>query len=436
MTSQSSSWLWLDKYLEEKRALPQDAEQFLAFVRNRGGSLAYKAAKRLLAKKAVKAIQHDLSRRDSPRLESIPLPSRSPYDCNALSPITSGSDSERDDSYSYYSNVYSSDDDDDGDQSGVPNIEDLLKWENNDLWEENHYLRKENSQLRQEIQELRRQAVVPGMLSPAERETARWLQEELPWWVKESTTKQRRKPVAVPIFAVRFTHRFVNASLAFGDEHGNAQENILKLYEQLFRGRVELSEIEPLVVKLPETCEDDFGIRSRNNRRLLALRMLQSSRLDECLKVPCYLKSHQDYERDPKFREWFDHGDDRTSGWSIRSREGKSKHRGVAVFNNADAAVKGLENLLQRALVQDLPNEHGISLVEAVLKLIKRRPVAPGCGDDDEETLTFVSVEDHRSRSNAARNGWRGPVPGGQSWGYGNGAHDYWDDYLSMEYKN
>ena len=323
--------------------MPQGAGQFVAFVRNRGGFLTYKAAKRLLAKKAVTTTQHDVSRRDSPRLESIPLPSRSPYDCNALSPITSGSDSERDCSYvaheadtatwhdvsrrdsprpqsiplpsrsrydfnalspitsgsagdseysySYYSSVYSSDDSD-GDQSGVPNIEDRLKWENKDLWEENHYLRKENSQLRQEIQELRvRQALVPGMLSPAERETARWLQEELPWWVKESTTKHRRKPVAVPIFAVRFTHRFVNASLAFGEEHGNAQENILKLYEQLFRGRVELSEIEPLVVKLPENCGDDLGIRSRNNRRLLALRMLQSSRLDECLKVLCYLNS-------------------------------------------------------------------------------------------------------------------------------------------------
>ena len=83
--------------------------------------------------------------------------------------------------------------------------------------------------------------------------------------------KHRRKPVAVPIFAVRFTHRFVNASLAFGEEHGNAQENILKLYEQLFRGRVELSEIEPLVVKLPENCGDDLGIRSRNNRRLVGI---------------------------------------------------------------------------------------------------------------------------------------------------------------------
>jgi len=259
--------------------------------------------------------------------------------------------------------------------------------------------RQENSQLQQEIQELReRQAVVPGMLSPAERETVRWLQEELPWWVNESTWEQRREqPVAVPVFAVRFTHAFVNASLAFGDEHGNAQENILKLYEQLFRGRVELSEIEPLVVKLPEACRGDLGIRSRNNRRLLALRMLQSSRLDECLKVPCRLYAHQDYKRFPRFRAWFDRGDDKTSGWSIRSREGKSKHRGVAIFNNADAAVKGLENLLQRASQSDLPNELGISHVEALLKLIKRRPVARDCGDDDEETLTFASVEDHGS---------------------------------------
>ena len=73
---------------------------------------------------------------------------------------------------------------------------------------------------------------------------------------------------------------------------------------------------------------------------------------------------------------------------------------------------------MQRALRQDLPNEHGISLVEALLKLIKRRPVAPGCGDDDEETLTFASVEEHGSRSNAAWRGWRDPVFGGWSWGH------------------
>ena len=87
-------------------------------------------------------------------------------------------------------------------------------------------------------------------------------------------------------------------------------------------------------------------------------------------------------------------------------------------FNNADAAVKGLENLLQRALIQDLPNKRGISLVEALLKLIKRRPVAPGCGDDDEETLTFASVEDHGWRSNANWRGRRDSVSGGWSWGH------------------
>lgn len=396
MTSRRSSWL--DRYLEEKHALPQDVEQF------RLGSTSFaNALRRLVAqKKAILNIEDQL------KCDRIPMPS----EIDALEQALQMNEELQQEN----------------EELRVAKKE--FMQENSRLRQEIQGLRvrreeeikvhrQENSQLQQEIQELRvRQAVVPGVLSPAERETVRWLQEELPWWVKESTTKHRRKPVAVPIFAVRFTHRFVNASLAFGEEHGNAQENILKLYEQLFRGRVELSEIEPLVVKLPENCGDDLGIRSRNNRRLLALRMLQSSRLDECLKVPCYLNSHQDYERDPKFRKWFDHGDDRTSGWSIRSREGESKHRGVAIFNNADAAVKGLENILQRALVQDLPNKRGISLVEALLKLIKHRPVAPGCGDDDEETLTFASVEDHGWRSNANRRGRRDSVSGGWSWGH------------------
>ena len=290
---------------------------------------AYTAAKQPLEQKAVTATQHDVSRRDSPP-QSIIRASRNQYDFTAVSRAASSSDSD----YSVYS--YCSSDHSDSDQSGVPNIEDLQQ-ENKELRRASKEFRQENSQLRQEIQELRvRQAVVPGMLSPAERETVRWLQEELPWWIKESTREQRQKPVDVPVFALRFTHRSVNASLAFGEEHGNAQESILKLYVQMFRGRVKPPEIEPLVVKLPATCGDDLGIRSRNNRRLLALRMLQSSRLDECLKVPCNIHTHGDYLRNQKFREWFDRGDDGTSGWSTTSREGISKHRGVAIFNNAD----------------------------------------------------------------------------------------------------
>lgn len=201
----------------------------------------------------------------------------------------------------------------------------------------------------------------------------------------------------IPVFAIRFTHECVNASLAFGDEHGNAQENILKLYDQLFRGRVAVDEVDPLTVKLPRDREDDSGIKSRNNRRLLALRMLQSARMDDPLKVPCRVHSHQDYLSNQKFRAWFDYGDDRRSGWSIRSRDGKSKHRGVAIFNNADAAEKGLRNLIKRAKKKASPNDRKISIVEETLNLIKRRPV--GEGEDDEETLTFASADDRGWRS-------------------------------------
>ena len=107
------------------------------------------------------------------------------------------------------------------------------------------------------------------------------------------------------MFAIRHTHRTVNAGLAFGNQ-GNTQENILKLFEQLFRGRVQPFEIEPLAGKLPSGPDAEFGVHSRNNRRLLALRALQSSRLDECIKATCYPYLHQEYLQSPKFREWFD----------------------------------------------------------------------------------------------------------------------------------
>ena len=134
--------------------------------------------------------------------------------------------------------------------------------------------------------------------------TAIWIRDDLPWWLN-SRRLNGRQTEYIPVFAIRHTHRTVNAGLAFGNQ-GNTQENILKLFEQLFRGRVQPFEIEPLAGKLPSGPDAEFGVHSRNNRRLLALRALQSSRLDECIKVPCYPYLHQEYLQSPKFREWFD----------------------------------------------------------------------------------------------------------------------------------
>ena len=240
-------------------------------------------------------------------------------------------------------------------------------------------------------------------LPPAMLKATEWLQERLPELLRSG---RRRVKVNIPVFAVRWTHKHVNASLAFRDGHGNAQENVLKLYDQLFRGRLRPHEMDPLVVKLPETAECMFGIRSRNNRRLLALRMLQSARMDECIMIPCDARSHQHYLQNSKFKAWFDKGDDGGSGWSIHSREGTSKHRNVPTFNNAAAALIGLGNLVERELSRPVPDEEKINKVREVLKMCKRRPVS--AKEPDEETLTFDSrYEDAQSRKDDDWESWR-----------------------------
>eukprot|EP00435_Cladocopium_sp_Y103_P041497 s1868_g11.t1 len=215
--------------------------------------------------------------------------------------------------------------------------------------------------------------------APAFVQTAEWVRTELPKLIEADFWQPRQ--VDIPILALRFTHTNVNASLAFGDSHENNQENILKMFDQLFRSRVRPHEVDRLSVKLPQSLDDEKGIRSRNNRRLLALRALQSCRLETCIMVPCLVHSHSYYLWNHKFRKWFDKGDDKGAGWSICCREGKSRHRGVVAFNNAEATLKGLENLRRRH-----PNENTISLEEFCRKL-RKRPVGR---DWEEETLTLA----------------------------------------------
>lgn len=250
-------------------------------------------------------------------------------------------------------------------------------------------LKAENAALRERLASFEASA-------PAFVQTAEWLRTELPKLLAADYWQPTQ--VEIPILALRFTHANVNASLAFGDSHENNQENILKLFDQMFRNRVRPHEVEPLCVKLPQSLDDKKGIRSRNNRRLLALRALQSCRLETCIMVPCRVHSHSYYMYYEKFRSWFNHGDDGGPGWSIRSREGRSHHRGVIAFNNADAAIKGLKNLAMRReqAGSSFENERTFSLSELCEKLKKKQ----AGWDWEEETLTLQSEADPEWSSN------------------------------------
>ena len=113
-------------------------------------------------------------------------------------------------------------------------------------------LRMENQQLRQHNQDLVMQIEALHM-PPAVCQTAAWIRDALPELLKFAATKPTGFHARIPILALRHTHRYVNAALAFGDGEGhqNSQESILKLFEQLFRGRVKPAEMEALQVKLP-----------------------------------------------------------------------------------------------------------------------------------------------------------------------------------------
>ena len=102
---------------------------------------------------------------------------------------------------------------------------------------------------------------------------------------------------------------------------------------------------------------------------------------------PCRVHSHQEYMANHKFRGWFDKGDDGGSGWSILNREGRSKHRGVPIFNNAAAAQRGLHNLYERLRHRDTPDSELVRSLASLLPGLRRRPVSQG--DSDEETLTL-----------------------------------------------
>ncbi|CAE7698993.1 unnamed protein product [Symbiodinium sp. CCMP2592] len=276
---------------------------------------------------------------------------------------------------------------------------------------ENEQLRRDNTSLKLQNQALHR---LMQALPPAVCQTAAWIRDELPRLLKSAAMQPRGIRTQIPILALRHTHKSVNAALAFGDDHENAQENILKLFDQLFRGHVQPHEVEELQGKLPPDVTDDLGIRSRNNRRLLALRALQSCRLDECIYVPCIARSHEAYLGDASFKRWFDKGDDGDSGWSIHSREGQSKHRGVPIFNNAAAAKRGLKRLAERQKARANPDWHRIEQVESCLREIKLRPVSR---DNEEETLSFYSRSEHAesSRQGHQERQWDGDTR--RSWG-------------------
>ena len=78
----------------------------------------------------------------------------------------------------------------------------------------------------------------------------------------------------------------INNKLTFGGGHEHAQESIFERLEQLLRGCITANEItdnDPLNIFVHEGADSALGFYSRQNRRLMALVMLQVTRREELI---------------------------------------------------------------------------------------------------------------------------------------------------------
>lgn len=181
----------------------------------------------------------------------------------------------------------------------------------------------------------------------------------------------------VPVFALRFTHDTVDASLQFRN-----QCSIYKTLDDMQRGRLSPENLnEPL-----DVCLVAGRLYSLSNRRLLTCRMFQSLHLDRAVQVPCVMRS--EVWNGGKFRRAFTTKNEGLGVEACERARGKkatldseqrqhSLHGGRSVFRPAEAAMQVLSDLLQG------------SGHEGLLSLITFRP-SKNAADPSLQSLTFV----------------------------------------------
>ncbi|CAE7027349.1 unnamed protein product, partial [Symbiodinium sp. CCMP2456] len=198
----------------------------------------------------------------------------------------------------------------------------------------------------------------------------------------------------LPVLALRFTHKAVNAHFAFGEEHENRQESIFKLFLGFFMGHLKPEELEPLYVFKHQGPDGTMGLYSRNNRRLVALLMFQAVRRDQMVRVPCRVLDSSDQRWEApggrRFDQWFHEGYDGGTGLSINPRPGRQReaqHRGYPLFNPARTAIQALHRASSRA-----NDKLAGDLAQMLLRHVHTRT-----GQGDEET-TEHGIAGHEKR--------------------------------------
>mmetsp|Transcript_148112 Transcript_148112/g.474106 ORF Transcript_148112/g.474106 Transcript_148112/m.474106 type:complete len:272 (+) Transcript_148112:1828-2643(+) len=208
------------------------------------------------------------------------------------------------------------------------------------------------------------------------------------------------EPVLLPAMLLRFTHHTINSELAFGDDHENRQESIMKLFDGFFRGHADPRKIEPLYVFKHVGPDGNTALFSRNNRRLIACLLFQAVRRTELVQVPCRIFRSDDTRRAPTERqktmaEWFAEGYDAADtrancdglGYSIFPRPGVSSHRGYPLFNGGQTTLRALRRACERERSRPAGDADLLAAADMVLEQARLRTTASG----DAETLTFAS---------------------------------------------
>ena len=111
-------------------------------------------------------------------------------------------------------------------------------------------------------------------------------------------SRSSRRPIRVPVAALRFTHHSVNADLAFGESHGNRQNSILKMIDGLFQDHLQPEDM-CLNVFLHTGPDGIKGLFSRDNRCLFALLCYQAVRRDIAIRAPCRIYLDNDRRPSP-----------------------------------------------------------------------------------------------------------------------------------------
>jgi hypothetical protein len=149
------------------------------------------------------------------------------------------------------------------------------------------------------------------------------------------------------------------------------QESIFKLFLNYFWNRLDPEQFEQPLHGFKHVGPDGkAGLYSRNNRRLIALLMVQAVWRDKLIRVPCRIYADDDPRLAPmdarkSLAHWFRESyDTRLDRQGYRPRSEHANHRGCQLLNPAQTTLQALSRASVRARSQ--PGGASREVIEAL----------------------------------------------------------------------